>query len=158
MILFMDNKQYISPDKRKELEAELKDLRGPKRQVILDALAYARSLGDLSENAEYHNAREDQGRLEERIAQIEHILRESIIVTSHHKTDISVGSVVTLRKKGEKGEKIYTIVGSEEADMSLGKVSNNSPVGAALLGKKKGDNITVSTPKGDSHYEIVEIK
>lgn len=153
-----NNNQYISPEKKKELEAELLELRGPKRQVILDALQYARSLGDLSENAEYHNAREEQGRLEERISQIELILRDSVVVTSHHKADVSVGSIVTLKKKGDKVEKVYTIVGSEEADILEGKVSNNSPIGAALLGKKKGDTVIFNTPKGQTEYEVKEIK
>lgn len=154
----MNNQEFISAEKKKELELELASLRGPKRQEILDALTYARSLGDLSENAEYHNAREEQGRLEERIAQIEYVLNNSKIVTSHHKTDVSVGSIVTLKKKGDKTEKVFTIVGSEDADMALCKVSNNSPIGQALMGKKKGETVIVVTPKGDTQYEVIDIK
>lgn len=149
---------YISPDKKKELEAELAELKGPKRQQVLDALSFARSLGDLSENAEYHNARDEQGRLEERIAKIEEVLRNSVVVTKHSTSSISVGSVVTVKKKGDKESRVFTLVGSEEADMTAGKISNNSPIGAALMGKKKGDTVIFKTPKGETEYTISDIK
>jgi transcription elongation factor GreA len=97
-----NGKNYISPEKKKELELELGELKGPARQKVLDALAFAKSLGDLSENAEYHNAREEQGRLEERIGQIEEILQNSEVVTSHTTSSVGVGSVVTVRKEKEK--------------------------------------------------------
>lgn len=154
----MENKQYISPEKKKELELELEDMKGPQRQVILEALQFARSLGDLSENAEYHNAREEQARLEERINQIEVILRDSVLVTSHQKTVVSVGCIVTLKKKGQKDEVVYTIVGSEEADITQNKISNNSPLGMAIIGSRKGDHAKVTTPKGIVEYEVLDIK
>jgi transcription elongation factor GreA len=153
-----NNNQYISQEKKIELEAELADLKGPKRQVILEALQYARGLGDLSENAEYHNAREEQARLEERINQIEIILRDSMLVTTHNKAEISVGSVVTILKKGSKEKNEYTLVGSEEANIHENKISNNSPLGAAIIGRKKGDKVTVTTPKGVVEYEIIDTK
>jgi transcription elongation factor GreA len=153
-----NNNQYISPEKKKELEIELAELKGPKRQVILEALQFARGLGDLSENAEYHNAREEQARLEERINQVEVILRDSVLVTGHHKADISVGSIVTIQKKGDKEKQEYTLVGSEEADINEMKISNNSPIGAAIIGHKKGDTVTVTTPKGAVEYSILDIK
>ncbi len=153
-----NNKQYISSEKKQELEAELIDLKGPQRQVILEALQFARSLGDLSENAEYHNAREEQARLEERINQIELILRDSVLVTSHQKTVVSVGCEVTLQKKGQKEKSVYTIVGSEEADISENKISNNSPLGSAIIGCKKGDMVKVTTPKGVVEYEVLDLK
>lgn len=154
----MDNKQYISPEKKKELELELIDMKGPQRQVILEALQFARSLGDLSENAEYHNAREEQARLEERISQIEVILRDSQLVTSHQKTVVSVGCEVTLQKKGQKEKSTYTIVGSEEADITQNKISNHSPLGSAIIGCKKGDTVKVATPKGIVEYEVIDFK
>lgn len=153
-----NNNQYISPEKKVELEAELADLKGPKRQVILEALQYARGLGDLSENAEYHNAREEQARLEERINQIEIILRDSMLVTGHSKGQISVGSIVTVLKKGSKEKNEYTLVGSEEANIHENKISNHSPLGAAIIGHKKGDKVTVTTPKGVAEYEIIDTK
>ena len=151
-------KNYLSPEKKTELEAELQDLKGPRRQTILDALAFAKSLGDLSENAEYHNAREEQGRLEERIGQIEEILQNSEVVTKHSTSVVDVGSVVTVRKEKEKEEKIFTVVGAQESDMAKGMISHNSPLGNALIGKKKGDEVIFKTPKGETKYTIVTIK
>lgn len=156
----MENKQYISLEKKKELELELQDLKGPKRQTILEALQFARSLGDLSENAEYHNAREEQARLEERINQIEILLRDSVLVddTEHQNAFIGVGSEVVVIKKGDKEKRTYTIVGSEEANIHENKISNNSPLGSAILMKKKGDVVSVTTPKGVVEYEIISFK
>lgn len=148
---------YITEEKRKALEAELKDLKGPKRKEILDALAYAKSLGDLSENAEYHQAREDQGKLEERISRIEKVLESSEVVSGGGGDIIEVGSKVVVMKVGEKIEKTYQIVGSEEADMSQNKISNKSPFGKALFGKKKGDEVSFQTPNGKVDYKIINV-
>ncbi len=148
---------YITEEKRKALELELIELKGQKRKEILEALAYAKSLGDLSENAEYHQVREDQGKLEERIAKVEQILQSSQVVSGGGGDTIEIGSKVTVLKGGEKEEKTYQVVGSEEADMSQGKISNRSPFGQALFGKKKGDTVSVSTPNGTVKYEIVKV-
>jgi len=149
---------YITEERKKALEAELKDLKGPKRREILDSLEYAKSLGDLSENAEYHQTREDQGKLEERIAKIEQILQSSEVVVSGGGGDvIEIGSKVLVLKDGEKIEKTYQIVGSEEADMTLGKISNRSPFGEALFGKKKGDDVSFKTPNGMVNYKIINV-
>lgn len=155
----MQNGQnFISSEKKLELEQELADLKGPARQKILDALAFAKSLGDLSENAEYHNAREEQGRLEERIGQIEEILQNSELVTKHTTATVGIGSVVTVCKEKEKEEKIFTVVGAQESDMARGMISHNSPLGEALYGKKKGEVVTFTTPKGETKYTIINIK
>lgn len=153
---------YITEEKRRSLELELIDLKGPKRKEIIAALEYAKSLGDLSENAEYHQAREDQGKLEERIAKIEQILKSSEVITKKSGGDIiEIGSKVVVKKAGEaegsKSEKTYTIVGSEEADMSVGKISNRSPFGEALFGKKKGDKVSFVTPSGPVNYQIINV-
>jgi transcription elongation factor GreA len=148
---------YITEEKRIALLAELKDLKGPKRREILDTLEYAKSLGDLSENAEYHQAREDQGKLEERIVKIEKILQSSQTVKGGGGDVVEVGSKVEVQKVGSKEIKNYVIVGSEEADMKLGKISNHSPVGVALFGKKKGDNISFKTPVGVVNYKIINV-
>lgn len=148
---------YITKEKRKELELELEQLKGPKRKEILEALAYAKSLGDLSENAEYHQAREDQAKLEERIAKIEEILRSSQVVVGGGGDIVEIGSKVSVLKEGEKEEKTYQVVGSEEADMSLGKISNRSPFGKALFGKKKGDVVSFETPNGIAKYKIIKV-
>jgi transcription elongation factor GreA len=148
---------YITEEKKKALELELIDLKGPKRKEILVALEYAKSLGDLSENAEYHQTREDQGKLEERIKRIEQILQSSQVVKGGGGEIIEIGSKVVVLKDGTKEEKTYQIVGSEEADMALGKISNRSPFGAALFGKKKGETISFQTPKGVVDYKIINV-
>lgn len=148
---------YITQEKKDLLEAELKELFGPKRKELLLALEQAKALGDLSENAEYHQAREDQAKLESRIKEIEHILKHSQIIKKTDSKVIQVGSVVILEKDGLKGNITYTIVGSEEANMAEGKISHKSPLGSALFGKKKGDNIKFETPKGLVNYKIIEI-
>ena len=152
---------YITEEKRKALELELKDLKGPKRKEILEALEYAKSLGDLSENAEYHQTREDQGKLEERIKRIEQILQSSQVVSPAGGDVVEVGSKVVVQKIGKKNEKQeeknYQIVGSEEADMAQGKISNRSPFGEAIFGKKKGDSVTFQTPNGKVNYKIIKV-
>jgi len=148
---------YITKEKRKALEIELENLKGPKRKEILASLEYAKSLGDLSENAEYHQTREDQGKLEERIAKIEQILQSSHVVSHGGGDVIEVGSKVIVQKEGKKENITYTIVGSEEADMAKGKVSNKSPMGVALFGKKKGESISFTTPSGISNYKILSV-
>jgi transcription elongation factor GreA len=148
---------YITEEKRKSLEAELIELKGPKRKEILESLEYAKSLGDLSENAEYHQTREDQGKLEERIAKIEQILQSSEVVKGGGGDVIEIGSKVVVLKVDTKEEKTYQIVGAEEADMAEGKISNRSPFGAAIFGKKKGDSVNFQTPRGTVNYKITKV-
>jgi transcription elongation factor GreA len=148
---------YITEEKRTALLAELKDLKGPKRKEILDTLEYAKSLGDLSENAEYHQAREDQGKLEERIVKIEKILQTSQTVHAGGGEVVEIGSKVEVQKEGSKEIKNYVIVGFEEADMKVGKISNHSPFGEALFAKKKGDNVSFNTPSGIVNYKIINV-
>ena len=151
------NGNYITAEKKKALEVELEELKGPKRKEILAALEYAKSLGDLSENAEYHQTREDQGKLEERIKRIEQILLSSEVVKGGGGDIIEIGSNVVVQKEGTEDKKSYQIVGSEEADMALGKISNRSPFGEALFGKKKGEIISFKTPSGEVNYKIIEV-
>jgi len=148
---------YITEEKRKELEQELVELKGPKRREILDSLAYAKSLGDLSENAEYHQAREDQGKLEERISKVEQILQSSRVVKGGGGEIIEIGSKVVVQKEGTKSEITYVIVGSEEANMAEGKISNRSPMGVALFGKKRGDKVSLKAPNGVVNYKIISV-
>jgi transcription elongation factor GreA len=148
---------YITQEKRQALEAELIDLKGPKRKEILLALEYAKSLGDLSENAEYHQAREEQGKLEARIVKIDQILQSSVTVKGGGGDTVEIGSKVIVQKEGTQEEKNYVIVGSEEADMANGKISNHSPVGVALFGKKKGEKISLKTPGGTVNYKIISV-
>ncbi|MGH7249807.1 MAG: transcription elongation factor GreA [Minisyncoccia bacterium] len=148
---------YITEEKRRALELELKDLKGPKRKEILESLEYSKSLGDLSENAEYHQAREDQGKLESRIVKIEQVLQSSQTVKGGGGDTIEIGSKVVVQKDGSSEKKNYIIVGSEEADMLKGKISNHSPVGMALFGKKKGDKASLDTPSGKINYKIIDV-
>lgn len=148
---------YITKEKYEALKLELEQLKGPKRKEILEILAYAKSLGDLSENAEYHQAREDQGRLEERIQKIEELLRSSEVVYATGGDIIEIGSKVVVQKNGEGEDKFFQIVGSEEADMTQGKISNKSPFGKALIGKKKGENVSFEAPNGEVNYKIINV-
>ena len=128
-----------------------------RRKEIAEALEAAKALGDLSENAEYHSAREAQAGVEERIAVIEEILKNAVIVGNKHKTDaVGIGSVVTL-KRG-RDTKTYTIVGSEEADVASMKISNKSPLGESMMGRKKDEKFSCVTPKGEEECQILEIK
>ena len=151
-------KNYITEEKKLALLAELDSLKGPKRKELLERLEYAKSLGDLSENAEYHQAREDQGNLESRIAKIEQIISSSQVVKGGGGEMIEIGSKIIVQKEGTSEEKSYTIVGSEEADMAKGKISNKSPFGEALFGKKKGEIISFKTPSGSTiKYKIIDV-
>lgn len=150
-------KEYLTKENKEALEAEHKYLTGTKRKEIISAIEYAKSLGDLSENAEYHIAREEQGKLEERIAVIENVLKNAEVVDRSSNGTISIGSTVVIQKEGEANTRTFIIVGSEETDMLSGKISYKSPIGAALNGKKKGDTVTVSTPRGDMEYEIISV-
>lgn len=154
-----DEKEYVSKEKLKELNEELEHLTSVRRKEIADALEFAKSLGDLSENAEYQEAREAQASTEERIAKIESILKSAVVVSKRHSKDIaSVGSIVVLQKKGTQNKFEYQLVGSEEADIENRKISNKSPLGEAVFGKKKGDQITCVTPGGEIAYVIVDLK
>ena len=154
----MAEQTYLSPQKFKELQEELEHLRTVKRREIADSLELARSFGDLSENAEYQKARDDQEELEEKIAFIDDMLRRAVLVEGHHSTIAELGSTVHV-KKGTEGAKLtFTIVGSAEADLVNGKISNESPIGAAMLGKKKGDTFEVTTSKGTTKYSILQIE
>ncbi len=148
---------YITEEKKKELEQELEDLKGPKRKEIIAALEYAKSLGDLSENAEYHQAREDQGKMEAKIKMIEHILQNSKVVVPQGGDTISVGSKVVVKKISTNEDISYMLVGHQEANIAEGKISNKSPFGQALFGKKKGDKVSFTTPKGAVDYQIINV-
>lgn len=144
----------ITAEGKKELEAELDTLKA-RRGEIADKIAEARDYGDLSENAEYDAAREDQGLVESRIAEIEDILMNAELITPSKKSSIGIGSKVEL-KNGDKTVN-YHVVGPVEANPVEGKISNESPIGVALMGKKEGESVTVSTPKGDINYTVVAL-
>lgn len=147
----MNKKYQITDSGRKELEKELAELKS-RRGEIAEKIAEARSFGDLSENAEYDAAREEQGLLETRVIEIEDILQHASIIKSADATVVGLGSAVEL--KNSDRTVTYTVVGPVEADPMEGKISDESPIGQALMGKKVGDEVTISTPKGEIVYMI----
>lgn len=153
-----ETKEYLTKEKHKELTAELDYLKKIKRREIADNLEYAKSMGDLSENAEYQEAREKQAEVEERINKLEQILSNVEFLPEHHGGVVGIGAVVTIEKESDKTKKTYQIVGSEEADIATGKISNESPVGIALIGKSKGERVELKTPAGKVGYKITEVK
>ena len=153
----MDTKEYLTNEKYEEFKKELEGLKGVKRKEVAENLEYAKALGDLSENAEYHEARDMQAVVEDRIVKLESLLKNASIVSTHGLTGIvNIGSVVTV----EKGDKkfTYTIVGSEESDVVANKISIKSPFGQAVLGKKKGEEFSYHAPNGELKYKLVDVK
>jgi transcription elongation factor GreA len=141
-----------------ELQNELLELTKEKLPAVIERVAKAREHGDLSENAEYHSARDDQQLLEARIEEIETIIAKSVVVKqtrSHQK--VGIGSQVTIAKKGSRANKTITMVGEFEADPLQDKISTASPLGKALVGKKKGDTVVVKAPAGETEYTISAI-
>lgn len=154
-----DETNYLSKEKFDELTQELEHLKTVRRREIAEQLEYARSLGDLSENAEYEEARNLQAATEDRIRNVEEQLSHARII-EHGKgsSTVSLGSIVTIQKQGEKEEHTYEIVGSAEANMHEHKISHLSPLGSALMEKKKGDTFAFETPRGSQKYKIVNLK
>ncbi|MDO8590288.1 MAG: transcription elongation factor GreA [bacterium] len=150
--------EYLTQEKFKELETELESLKTVKRKEVADALEYAKSLGDLSENQEYQEARDSQAILEDRINRLEVILKSAKIVSTQSTHLVTVGSVISVEKESDKSRKSYTMVGSEEADANLGKISMHSPLGLAAIGKSKGESFSFETPNGIMSYKIIDIK
>jgi transcription elongation factor GreA len=149
---------YVSQEKFDEMLKELEHLKTVRRTEIAKSLEYARSLGDLSENAEYQEARDLQAATEERIKKLEEMVKTSKILTEgKKKNEVGFNSVVAIRRDGSPELHEYTIVGSEEADMRVKKLSHVSPLGAALMGKKKGDTFTFETPSGKQTYSVEKV-
>ncbi len=140
-----------------ELENELNDLKINKRPEVIKALKEARALGDLSENADYDAARDAQAKLEGRIKELEYKLENAQIISNNNKDVISVGSTVTISYVDDNEKEEYKIVGSLEADPFNNKISNESPIGAAVIGKKVNDIVTVETPNGSFDVKIESI-
>lgn len=152
-----DTQSYLTKEKFEEFKKELEHLKTVRRKEIAESLEYARSLGDLSENAEYQEARDMQAAIEERIAHLENVIKEAKIV-SHDKSDVvGLGSEVSIQKVGEKNTLTYTIVGSEEANIHDKKLSYLSPLGEALMGKVKNDVIEFDTPGGKQKYKVLKV-
>ena len=148
----------LTREGKKKLEAELDTLINVKRAEVSERIKQAKSFGDLSENSEYDDAKNEQGFMETRIAEIQAILDQAEVVATPRKaTKVAVGTTVTLKLKGRGTQTDYHIVGSAEADPANLAISNESPVGSALIGHKKGDVVDVKTPRGTKTFEITNI-
>ncbi len=154
-----DTTAFLTPEKFEELKKELEHLKTVRRKEIAESLEYARSLGDLSENAEYQEARDMQAAIEERIGYLEKTIKEAKIVAHQKKGDVvGLGSTVTIQKDKEKESRSYTIVGSDEANIHEKKLSYLSPLGEALMGKTKGDEFTFTTPNGTQKCKVLKVE
>lgn len=154
----MTQPNYLTPEGETKLKAELEELKGPRREELAARLRSAIQMGDLSENADYHKAKEDQGFLEGRIQEIEAILRNSVLIEkSAAKGIVSIGSHVTIQEDGFDPE-TYHLVGPAEADPRNGRISHESPIGIAIMDKKVGDVAEAETPGGRIKFKIVKIE
>jgi transcription elongation factor GreA len=150
----MKKAYQLTAEGKLELEKELTELKS-RRSAIAQKIADARDYGDLSENAEYSAARDEQGQVEGRIAEIEEILQNASLIKAKANGKVEVGSTVHLHTGSKKV--VYTVVGSVEADPLEGRISNESPIGRALMGKKVDESVTISTPSGEASYRIAAI-
>ena len=154
----MPEPTYLTAEGEAKLKAELIELKGPRREELAMRLRSAIQMGDLSENADYHKAKEDQGFLEGRIQEIEYILRNAIIIEKNTSKDaVSVGSHVTIQESDFPSE-TYHVVGAKEADPRNGKISNESPIGRAVMDHKVGETVQVETPAGKIKIKILKIE
>ena len=154
-------KEPITPQGLGKIKKELEELKNIKRPKIIEAIAEARGHGDLKENAEYHAAKEEQSKIEGRIIEINDLVARANIVdvTKLEKRDnVIFGSTVYLINLENNEKKIYKIVGKDEADIAKKYIYFRSPIGKALIGKKKKDSVTVTTPSGEKNFEVTEIK
>ncbi len=155
-----DTQAFLTSLKFDELKKELDHLKTVRRKEVAESLEYARSLGDLSENAEYQEARDMQAAIEERIGYLEKTIKEAKIVSHDKKADVvGLGSIVTIKKDKdkEKDKREYTIVGSDEANIHDRKLSYLSPLGEALMGKKKGEEFEFETPVGKQKCKVLKV-
>lgn len=153
----MSQTYYLTKERLEELKAELNEFKTKIRAEVAERLKKAKEMGDLSENAEYAEAKDEQSRVEMRIAELENIIKNaSIIQKTANKDKVQMGSLVGVSKDGKISK--FTVVGSNEAKPEEGRISNESPLGAAFFGKKTGEEIKVKTPSGEVSYKIVSIE
>ncbi|MEQ8835102.1 MAG: transcription elongation factor GreA [Miltoncostaeaceae bacterium] len=155
----MDREEILTPEGFQKLKEEIEHLTTVKRREVAERIKTAREFGDISENSEYDDAKNEQAQVEHRIQQLEQKVRNARVVSGNDqpKDTVAIGSLVTLREPGTKKTREYTIVGSAEADPREHRLSNESPVGKALLGRKKGETVVIPAPRGALEYEIVKV-
>ncbi|MAF80966.1 transcription elongation factor GreA [bacterium] len=151
----MIKENYLTKEGLQELTGRLNNLKTVRRREIADEIHAAKEQGDLSENAEYQQAKDEQRRVEGKITELEATIKHAQIIEKTDGTEVNIGNTVTLQCGGN--EKIYRIVGSNEADPLQGKISNESPMGLALLGKKKAEDVSIPTPAGDKQCQVMDI-
>jgi len=155
----MTNSQlvYLTEEGLNNLRKELDELINVKRPENINAIKEARALGDLSENADYHAARDEQAIIEDKIRKLESIMENAIIITTEKSNEVKIGNSVKIKYVDEEELEEYKIVGSQEADPMNNKISNESPIAKAILGYQAGDIVTVESPNGKYNIEIIEI-
>ncbi|GAB4543332.1 MAG: transcription elongation factor GreA [Anaerolineales bacterium] len=154
----MSHTHYLTAEGEAKLRAELEDLKGPRREELAQRLHSAIQMGDLSENADYHKAKEDQGFLEGRIQELENILRNAVIIEANeNKEVVFIGARITIQE-GDLDPETYHLVGPTEADPRKGRISHESPIGRALMDKKVGDVAEAETPGGTIKFKILKIE
>ncbi|MBQ1496058.1 MAG: transcription elongation factor GreA [Bacilli bacterium] len=149
---------FLTKEGLESLEEELKDLKLNVRPEVISQIKEARAQGDLSENAEYHAARDRQGQVEARIKELEYIVDNATLIEEGKKNEVSVGSTVEIKYIDDDEIETYSIVGSTEADPFNNKISNESPIAKGIMGKKKGEVVSIDSPNGSYQIEIVSIK
>ena len=153
----MADKQYLTKERLEELKAELADLKSRRRIEVGERLKKAKELGDLSENSEYFEAREEQAQVETRIGELEDMVKTAEIIEKTHSTsNVVIGSTIQVEKDGQQIK--FTIVGSNETKPEAGFISNESPLGKNFLGKKAGDKVIINAPKGKVEYTVLSIE
>ncbi len=160
MVMANNQPVYLTADGLKKLQEEYEYLTGTRRKEVAQMIAEAKAEGDISENAGYDEAKTAQGFLEGRIRELENILKNAEVIQEDEQPAnvVSLGRTVIVREDGSDFEETYTIVGSLEADPANGRISNSSPIGSAILGKKVGDKVSVETPGGEILLEILKVK
>lgn len=155
----MSERPYLTKEGAEKLRVELEELKGPAREEMAKRLRAAIEGGDLSENADYHKAKEDQGFLEGRIQELEYLIDNAMIIESNNgnKDTVDLGSTVTIQEAGYSPD-TYLVVGATEANPQNGRISNESPIGKAIMGKKAGDKVTAQTPGGEIVLTIKKVE
>ena len=155
----MNDEHYLTAEGFAELKQELERLKGPERDSLAKRLRDAIQMGDLSENADYHKAKEDQAFLEGRIQELEYILGRAVIIdtTNRPRDAVQVGATVTIQEEDYPAE-VYQLVGAKEADPGNGRISNESPIGKEMIGKREGEIVTATTPNGSIRFKILKIE
>lgn len=149
---------FLTKEGLNELQEELKDLKENKRPEVINQIKEARAQGDLSENAEYHAAKDKQGQIEARIKEIEYLIDNATLISNTKSSTVKIGSTVEIEYVDDKETDTYQIVGSTEADPFENKISNESPIAIAIIGKKVGETVSIESPNGSYDIKIVSIK